>query len=242
MDLLVSEANVPTPPPSPKNAMSAINGPNTLNPEQQKEVFRMLHSHMYVIFNAPATEFHNYPFQWDMGEGAVTITAIIEHFDKEQQAALIDCLNKALEGYRFSSADSASVSTFLKATMLERYEGGIQFVSNPLFPHINVMEKIKRSKCGHLWDHINTYEDFLELGKIKFQNDPFGSSGVSVVRFIAYSGTPLCVMLWLLRQLYCVEASDECGFGEVIITQRNGLPFDGDELNLHFNNGLIIWE
>jgi hypothetical protein len=32
-----------------------------------------------------------------MGEGAVTITAIIEHFDKEKQAALIACLNKALQ-------------------------------------------------------------------------------------------------------------------------------------------------
>ena len=236
------------PPQSNGDVVISTNIPKALDLCQQEDVFRKLNDHMYVIFNAPCSKFPNYPFEWDSAEGNVSITAIIEHFGDEQQASLIRSFNTSLRSMRFNGGNYNPVSSFLKATVLKRQEGGIQFESNTKETPEHFMEHIKRSKCASLWNHVETYTDFLNNCQIRYRNDPFGESGVRMVRFIAYPGVPICLMLWLQRQLCYHKTSEACGFGQVIITHLNGLPSDSKSgaadasHNLHFSSGLITWD
>jgi hypothetical protein len=211
-----------------------------LTAEQQRDTYKTLHSHLYLIFNAPSKNFVNYPFEWNDSECSVSITAIIEHFEETQQAALIKSCNSMLKK-DFSRAVPAFLLKFLKADVLQREEGGIQFEANASTTPELLMEEIKISECASLWGHVKTYDEFLQLCQVRYNNKPFGSSSVRVVTFSAYHGTPIFIMLWLLRQLDYPKMSEACGFGQVIVTARNGLPSDGDEHNLHYSSGLIDW-
>ncbi len=226
--------------------VTAAKLPKALDPGQQDDIYRKLHDHMYVIFNAPCSKFPNFPFEWDRAEGNVSITAIIENFEEEQQANLIKSFNNSLRTLRFNGSCIDSVSRYLKATILKRYEGGIQFEAGATGTPERIMEAIKISECASLWNHVMTYADFLNNCQIRYKNDPFGDSGVRIVRFVAYPGIPICLMLWLQRQLCFYKTSETCGFGQVIISHLNGLPSDSKSdnngHNLHFSCGLISWE
>ena len=220
----------------------------TLDVEQQKDVYQKLQNHFNVIFNAPCKYFAGYPFKWKDGECDVSITAIIEHFEEEQQDALIACCNKMLmkKGGHGSTSPAFIVSS-LKASVLQRYEGGIQFEVNPStsftkWPQERIMEEIKISDHADYWKHVETYSDFINHCQIRYNIKPFGGTDVKEVQFHAYAGLPIFLMLWLLRQLDFERESNKCGFGKVIVIDRNGLPEDGDDHNLHFSSGLIKWE
>lgn len=222
--------------------------PKTLDVEQQVDIYQKLQNHFNVIFNAPCNHFPGYPFTWKDGERDVSITAIIEHFGKEQQDALINSCNKMLakKGGHLNIGPSYIVSS-LKASELQRVEGGIQFEAYPStsftkWPPERVMEEIRISDCADLWKHIKTYSDFINHCQIRYNISPFGGTDIKEVRFKAYAGLPIFLMLWLLRQLDFKRESDKCGFGKVIIVDSNGLPSDGHYHDLHFGSGIIKWE
>jgi hypothetical protein len=210
-----------------------------LNTQQQKDVYKYLQNHFYVILNAPCKHFEGYPFKWNDGENNVSITAIIENFQSEQQTALIANCNKMLRNsYGRFSAD-VSITKMLSASNLQRDEGGVQFNAKASTEHL--MDQIKTCACADLWGHVKKYPDFLMHCQIRFDIQPFGGTDINVVKFIARAGVPIVVMLWLLRQLEFYKESEACGLGKVIVISRNGLPEDGDEHNLHFGSGFINW-
>lgn len=215
---------------------------------QQKDIYQKLQNHFNVIFNAPCKYFPGYPFTWKDGECDVSITAIIEHFGEEQQDALTTSCNKMLakKGGHLNTGPDYVISS-LKASKLQRVEGGIQFESNPSksftkWTAERLMEEIKIGECAYFWTHIDTYSDFVNHCQIRFNVENFGGTDVKKVEFHAYAGLPIFLMLWLLRQLDFEIESDKCGFGKVIIVDRNGLPSDEHCHALHFSSGLIKWE
>ncbi len=214
----------------------------TLSVEQQKDVYQKLQDHLCVIFSAPCKRFAAYPFKWEEGECDISITAIIEHFGKAQQAALIASCNRMLGKKNSVCRGVGSMVQFLKACDLKRAEGGIQFEVKPQWTEGKLMDEIKSSVCAGLWDDIKTYSDFLIHCQIRFNIKPFGGTDISVVSFRAERGLPIFLMLWLLRQLDYSKVSEECGFGQVMVIGRNGLPGDGDDHNLHFSTGFIDWD
>jgi hypothetical protein len=214
----------------------------TLPKEDQKDIYSKIYDHMYVIFNAPCNKFPNFPFEWHEEEYKISFRATIENFGLEQQNALIARCNTMLKGMRYSNSDTPSVSNYLKASFLQRAEGGIQFESRDDKTPERVMEQIKRCKCAHLWNHVETYIDFINKCQIRFNDQAFGNSSVRIVRFIAHPAVPICLMLWLLRELGYSESRKACGFGDVIIHRPNGLPSAGDpDHDFHFCCGLIKW-
>jgi len=242
-----------------KGSANASMPPGALNVRQQKDTYQKLQDHFNVIFNAPCQLFDGYPFQMKDTEGGVTITAIIENFEKEQQDALIKNYNKMAnrgkyvnEGRLFTAPalnnlGSAMITEGLKASKLLRVEGGIQFEvkSESPFNHWSperLMRHVKESECAKFWTHVETYPDFVRQCQIRYDIRPFGGTDVKIVTFEAYRCLPIFIMLWLLRQLECEERSSECGFGKVIIIDTNGLPGNEDDHHLHFSSGLIKWE
>jgi hypothetical protein len=217
--------------------------PQTLNSEQQMDVYQRLQDHLYVIFNAPCKPFESFPFKWKKEDLSVSITAIIEHFEENQQVSLIKSFNSILKMNMSGDYNRyVDVLRHLKASALKRHEGGIQFEVNINSKAEYLMEALKVSyfRTSVLWSHIKSYEDFINHCQIRYeQNDPFGNTGARVVTFSAYHGTPIFLMLCLLRQLE--HGNEQCGFGQVIVIERNGLPNYGDDYNLHFCSGLIKW-
>jgi hypothetical protein len=215
-------------------------------------LYGKLRDHFDVVFHAPCRYFEGYPFAWTTGRNCVGISAVIEYFDKPQHEALLRNFNESFHPPRQYGSFPAMCGVSsevpwihdLKATPLDRFEGGIQFEVNETlrdkdsFMTINFEES--RFKC--LYPSVKTYQDFLENCQIRFRrNEPFGRTSARYVTFEAYPGTPIIIMLWLLRLLD--HTPEACGFGEVKITDRHGLPTD--EINshcLHFSSGLIRWK
>ena len=222
--------------------------PSALNPEQQVEVYHKLRDHFKVVMGGPCKEFPGYPFRADWGKGGVSITAVIEHFEEGEQTALVAHFNKWLKGLEKGSPTKCGVFQgilpyMLRAEKLQRVEGGLQFGAKKAFGQ-RLMDELKlNSECKDLWVHIETYQDFLQSCQIRYTyNRPFGNTSARQVTFTAHQGTPIFLMLYLLRALDYDRTGAECGFGQVILTDRNGLPMDGDEeLILHFSSGLVDW-
>jgi hypothetical protein len=124
--------------------------PPTLDVAQQKDVYKKLQHHFNVIFNAPCKPFPGYPFTQNGWKHAVSFTAIIEHFEDDQQRALISSYNKTLKKGSFCSSvvtGTASIVGSLQAKKLNRVEGGIQFEASPgsctAWPPERVMQELK---------------------------------------------------------------------------------------------------
>lgn len=227
----------------PMEASDPPKDSKALNPEKQKQVYQMIQNHLGIIFNAPCTKFHDYPFTWKENENSVSITAIIEHFEEEQQQALVDRCNMKLRRSNFSISRIIWASECLKARSLRRHGGGIQFKLRSDVSDQAFMEILKESDKADLWGHVKSLTDFVDTCQIRFHVKPFGETYAKVVSFKAYHGVPIVIMMWLLRQLEGNISNDHYGFGQVIVMQRNGLPDAGsNDYKLHYGSGLIRWE
>lgn len=219
-------------------------GPKALNIEQQKHAYERIYDHLNVLLNAPCTRFPHYPFVWKEGECSVYVTAIVEHFEDEQQFALVTRLNKKLKQMNLCSNVPNWASEFLRARLLRRHDGGIQFKVKEEISETEFMEIVKGfdSDCANMWTHVKNFTDFLDHCQIRFHIKPFGETTAKLVTFKAYHGTPIILMMWILRQLECYQSRNACGFGQVIITLRNGLPDAGEDHSFHYKSGLINWD
>lgn len=226
---------------------SAQSIPETLDVKKQKDVYKTLQSHFDVIFNAPCRYFPGYPFAWKDGEDRVYIKAIIEHFGDEQQKNLIASCNAMLaKKAGLNRIGTSRILLGLKASKLQRAEGGIQFeVPPPKQPHYhrtpeeNVMENLAICNCAQVWKHIKTYPDFTNRCQIRYDIRSFGDTDIKVVYFDAYHGLPIFIMLWLLRKLHVPH---DCDLGQVIVTDSNGLPGEDADYHLHFSSGIVNWD
>jgi len=219
--------------------------PTALNHEQQGEIYEKLRDHFRVVMGAPCRSFPGYPFPVDWGKGGVFISAVIEHFEEEQQRALVAHFNRWFRHVESRCGIFQGIlPNLLKATDLKRVEGGVQFEANQTFGADGLMNELQLdSKCKDLWTHVRTYQDFLSSCQIRYYlNKPFGNTSARQVTFTAHPGTPIFLMLYLLRALDYDRTGAECGFGQVILIDRNGLPTDGEaEHILHFSSGLVDW-
>jgi hypothetical protein len=216
--------------------------PRALNPVQQKQANQLIQEHLYIVFNGPCKRFPHYPFAWKESESSVYLTAIIEHFEEDQQHALAQRCNIKLKQMNFSGSLPIWASECLKARTLRRHGGGIQFKLRSCLSEKDFTEIMREYDRANLWEHVKNLNDLIDHCQIRFHIKPFGQTTAKVVSFKAYSGVPIVLMMWVLRQLECNKSRDLCGFGQVIVIQRNGLPDAGDDHDLHYKSGMIYWE
>ena len=223
----------------------AMKPPEIMTKEQQKAANEQIRNHLDAVFSLPCSNFEKYPFLWKDQEHKCSISVVIEHFGKKQQEALLMSCNEMLPSISYCNADTPSISNLLEASILTKPEDGdgMQFGAAGKFNPELVMQKIKRSKYSHIWHYVKDYQDFLKQCQIRYNIQAFGNSeNVRIVRFIAHPAVPICIMLWLLRELSYYQRSEAYGFGKVTIVAVNGLPMDGeDDHDFHFSCGLIKW-
>ena len=189
--------------------------------EEREDIYSKLKSHFTLIGSAPCYNFAGYPFHFrnDIQESSykVSITAVIEHFGEEQQQALVKRFQQFLKRPTSPGIFQPELCMMLKASTLQRMEGGIQFEAKDAVKPERLMEEIKViSEHRDLWKEVVTYEDFQNLCQIRYRtNKPFGDTTARFVRFGAKEGTPIFLMIYLLMQLDSQKGREACGFGQV---------------------------
>jgi hypothetical protein len=119
-----------------------------VGPKEREDVYAKLKSHFTLIGSAPCSYFPGYPFKFkDGAERIVSVSAVIEHFEKEQQAALVKSFKRffkrANESTRFKCGIfQPALCWMLKASplLLCSSKGGIQFEANEIFKSESVMQ------------------------------------------------------------------------------------------------------
>ena len=183
-----------------------------------------LDNHMKWILMASCKPGIGSPF----GDEGVSITAVIEHFGEEQKKALIAWLNDNTHGAPWFMKN-------LKATPLDRAEGGIQFKALDGVHGYEFISDLNsatmRGECLELESYLfyenaePTFTNFYSACQIRFSiNKPFGKTTARKVLFNAYHGVPLCFMIDIQRILESSELCQKLGLGEVAITKYKGLP------------------
>ena len=219
----------------------------SVNVEEQGVLARRLTAYMHMLLFAPCKPFNNFPFKVGPNASAdVSVQAIVECFGKAQKLALRQALDQfLLNPIWCGQLNWAAFSYHLEPVELKRAEGGIQLQVRvgDSFTEDDIMLFLKgRSGCPQLWDHIETYADFLLHAQIRFASDaPFGDTSARIVRFEADSGVPLFVMVRLLHLLENPLWTERVGLGAVLIRECHGLPeskYDNGAYFLHEKLGL----
>ena len=161
--------------------MCSMTRPQPLSRRRYRKLAKQIEEHHRWVNAASCKPGIGSPYSNRGDIDCVSITAIIEHFGPEQQAALVKYVNEN----HLQEADSWLMNR-LQAEPLDRAERGIQFTYNNPQENQFFVDDLKaaawRGECLSISDYLGdttkyNFENFFNQCQIRFAHDePFGNT------------------------------------------------------------------